>query len=83
MRFLSYIISYKGISIEEEWIKGICDWLEPQSVRDIQLVLEFTNFHQQFIQRFSRLAILLTFILKTDLIVDQESENLKQGSKIV
>ncbi len=35
VRFLGYIISHQGIWIKEKQIKAICDWLEPQSVRDI------------------------------------------------
>ncbi len=65
MRFLGYIVFHQGIQIEEEWIKAICDWLEPQSVRDIQVFLRYANFYQQFIQRFSKFAALLTSMLKT------------------
>ncbi len=35
VRFLGYIVSHQGIQIEEERIKAVCDWPEPQSVRDI------------------------------------------------
>ncbi len=70
MRFLDYIVSHQGIRIEEEQIKAICDWPELQSVRDIQVFLEFANFYRKFIQGFSRLAGLLTFILKTNSAVD-------------
>ncbi len=35
VRFLGYIISHQGIQIEEEQIKAIRDWPEPQSIRDI------------------------------------------------
>ncbi len=65
VRFLGYIISHQGIQIEGKQIKALHDWSEPQSVRDIQLFLEFANFYQQFIQVFSRLATPLTSILKT------------------
>ncbi len=49
VRFLGYIVSYQGIQIEEEQIKIICDWSEPQLVCDIQVFLEFANFYRQFI----------------------------------
>ncbi len=35
VRFLGYIVSHQGIQMEEERIKAIRDWPEPQSVRDI------------------------------------------------
>ncbi len=51
--------------MEEERIKAIHDWPEPQLVRNIQVFLGFANFYRQFIQGFSRLAALLTSMLKT------------------
>ncbi len=78
VRFLGYIVSYQGIQMEEERIKAICDWLEPQSVRDIQVFLGFANFYRQFIPGFSRLAAPLTSMLKTTSVVGP-AENPKQG----
>ena len=65
MRFLGYIVSHQGIRIKEKRIKAVRDWLEPQSVRDIQVFLRFANFYRRFIQRFSRPAALLISILTT------------------
>ena len=65
VRFLGYIVSHQGIRMEEERIKAVRDWPEPQSVRDIQVFLGFANFYRRFIQGFSRLAALLTSMLKT------------------
>ncbi len=64
MRFLGYIVSHQGIRMEEERIKAVCNWPEPQSVRDIQVFLGFANFFRRFIQGFSRLAASLTSMLK-------------------
>ncbi len=79
VRFLGYIVSYQGIQMEEERIKAIHDWPEPQSVRDIQVFLGFANFYQRFIQRFSRLAAPFTSMLKTTLAVGLANKNLEQG----
>ncbi len=49
MRFLGYIVSHQGIQMEEEQIKDVRDWPEPQSIHDIQVFLGFANFYQQFI----------------------------------
>lgn len=40
-------------------------WLEFQSVRDIQIILDFTNFYRRLIKNFSRIALSLTSIVKT------------------
>ena len=78
MRFLGYIVFYQDIQIEENQIKNICDWPKTESVRDIQVFLEFANFYQQFMQRFSKFDALLTFIPKTTL-VEVKNENLEQS----
>ncbi len=61
VRFLGYIVSYQGIRIEEEQIKVVRDWPEPQSICNIQVFLGFANFYRRFIQGFSRLAAPLTY----------------------
>ncbi len=49
VRFLGYIVFYQGIQMEEDRIKAIRDWPEPQSVDDTQVFFGFANFYQQFI----------------------------------
>ena len=51
--------------MEAERIEVVKDWPEPKSVRDIQVFLGFANFYRRFIQGFSRIAALLTSMLKT------------------
>ena len=53
--------------MEKKQIKTIYNWLEPQSVHDIQVFLIFANFYWQFIQAFSRFATPLTSMLITTL----------------
>ena len=64
VRFLGYVVSSKGIRMEDERIEAVKQWPEPQSVQDIQVFLGFANFYRQFIQGFSRIAAPLTSILK-------------------
>ena len=65
VRFLGYVVSSKGIRMEDERIEAVKQWPEPQSVRDIQVFLGFANFYRRFIQGFSWIAAPLTSILKT------------------
>lgn len=53
--------------MEEERIKVVKTWSEPQSVRDIQVFLSFANFYRRFIQGFSKIAAPLTSMLRTTL----------------
>ncbi len=81
VRFLGYIVSHQSIRIEEEQIKAVRDWLEPQSVRDIQVFLGFANFYRWFIQEFSRLAAPLTSMLKTASAAGPANETLERGDQ--
>ena len=63
--FLGYVMSSKGIRMEDKRIEAVKQWPEPQSVRDIQVFLGFANFYRRFIQGFSRIAAPLTSMLKT------------------
>ena len=51
--------------MEDKQIKAVNNWPEPTSVRDIQVFISFANFYRRFIQGFSRIAALLTSMLKT------------------
>ena len=65
IQFLGYIVSLRGICIEDKKIKAVKQWPEPKSVRDIQVFLRFANFYWQFIQSFSCIATPLISMLKT------------------
>ena len=62
--FLGYV-SAQVIRMEDERIEAVKNWPEPTSVRDIQVFIGFANFYWRFIQGFSRIAVLLTSLLKT------------------
>ena len=51
--------------MEAKKIEVVKEWPKPKSVRDIQVFLGFANFYGQFIQGFSKIAALLTSMLKT------------------
>ena len=65
VRFLGYIVSSKGISMEAKKIEVVRKWPKPKSVQNIQVFLGFANFYWRFIQGFSRISALLTSMLKT------------------
>ena len=78
VRFLGYVVLSKRISIEAERIEVIKDWSKFKSVQDIQVFLGFTNFYQQFIQSFSRIAASLILMLKT---INKPAPNRNNGSR--
>jgi hypothetical protein len=48
---LGFVISHDGIAMESDRISTIEDWPTPESVRDVQVLLGFTNFYRRFIRK--------------------------------
>ena len=61
---LAYIISAQGVEMDQKRIKTVLEWNAPETVKDIQSVLDFANFYRQFIEDYSKLTHLLTDLTK-------------------
>lgn len=44
--FLGYIISTKGIAMDQRKTQAVVDWPAPRTVRELQCFLGFANFYQ-------------------------------------
>ena len=62
-------------------IKVIKDWPKPKSICNIEVFLGFANFYRQFIWGFSKIATLLTSMLKIIRLFDKPSLNKNNGSR--
>ena len=62
VKYLGYILSPSGLTMSDDKVKIIQDWLEPKKVKDIQSFLGFTNFYHWFIFNYSDIVILLTHL---------------------
>ena len=51
--------------MELDWISTIMDWPTPNSVRDVEVRLRFTNFKQRFIRQNANLTLPLEVLLQT------------------
>ncbi len=58
--FLGFILTDKGVEMEEDHISTILNWPEPESVREVQSFLGFANFYSRFVKEFFRIAHPLT-----------------------
>ena len=65
MRFLGFVVFTDDIWMEEKRIDAIKKWPEPELVQDIQVFIDFANFHRYFIKGFNRIAAPFTAMLKT------------------
>jgi len=62
--FLGFVITPDGVSMESDWIATIEDWPTPKSIRDVQVLLGFTNFYHRFIRKYAKVTLALTDLLK-------------------
>ena len=60
VEYLGYILSPSGLTMSDDKVKIIQDWLEPKKVKDIQFFLGFANFYRWFI--FNYLDIVIPLI---------------------
>jgi len=67
VEYLGYIFSPSGLTMSNNKIKIIQDWLEPKKVKNIQSFLGFTNFYCQFIFNYSDIVIPLTYLTQKDI----------------
>ena len=62
VEYLGYILSSSGLTMSDNKIKIIQDWLEPKKVKNIQSFLGFVNFYCWFIFNYLDIVILLTHL---------------------
>ena len=67
VEYLEYILFPSGLTMSDDKIKIIQDWLEPKKVKDIQSFLGFTNFYHQFIFNYLDIVIPLTHLTRKDI----------------
>ena len=67
VEYLGYILSPSGLTMSDNKVKIIQNWLEPKKVKDIQSFLDFTNFYCWFIFNYSDIVISLTRLTQKDI----------------
>lgn len=59
-KFLRYIVSNSGISIDPARIEALVKWPVPKTIKEIQQFLGFTGFYRRFVRNYSKIAYGLT-----------------------
>ena len=67
VEYLGYILSSSGLTMSDDKVKIIQDWLEPKKVKDIQFFLGFVNFYHRFIFNYSDIVISLICLTRKDI----------------
>jgi len=84
VKFLGYIISREGLSMDPKKIRTVTEWKKSATVRDIQCFLGFANFYRIFIRNYSKITAPLTRLTRKDKLewnaeADQAFETLKKA----
>ena len=67
VEYLGYILSPSSLTMSDNKIKIIQDWLKPKKVKDIQSFLGFANFYHRFIFNYLNIVIPLTHLTQKDI----------------
>jgi len=67
VEYLGYILFSSGLTMSNNKVKIIKDWLEPKKVKNIQYFLGFANFYHQFIFNYLDIVIPLTHLIQKDI----------------
>lgn len=62
--FLGFVVSSKGVQVDEEKIKAIQEWPTPKSVGDVRSFHGLASFYRRFVKDFSTLAAPLNEVVK-------------------
>ena len=60
VRFLEYVGSSSGVSVDPEKVEAVMSWERPKSVFEIRNFLGLAGYYKRFIEDFSRLAAPMT-----------------------
>jgi hypothetical protein len=62
--FLGFVISPDGIEMEADRIATIENWPTPKSVKDVQVLMGFTNFYRRFVRKYAKVTAPITDLPK-------------------
>ena len=67
LSFLGHVVGENGISMVMDKVKAIKEWPIPSSVTGVRSFLGLAGYYRRFVKEFSRIAMPLTDLLRTDI----------------
>ena len=62
--FLGHVVCKEGIRVDPKKVEAMMHWPRPTNVTEIRSFLGFAGYYKKFIQDFSRIAALLTQLIR-------------------
>jgi len=72
--FLGFVVSSKGVKVDEEKVKAIRDWPIPKNASEVRSFHGLANFYRRFVKDFSTIASPLNELVKKDVGFKWEKE---------
>jgi hypothetical protein len=64
--FIGHVISLEGISVDPSKVRDVLDWKPPRTMHHVHSFLGLGDYYRRFILNFSKIAKLITNLLKKD-----------------
>jgi hypothetical protein len=66
VQFLGHVVSLEGISVYSSKVREVMDWKAPRVVHQVHSFLSLAGYYRRFILNFSKIAKLITDLLKKE-----------------